>query len=886
MKNRGKSIILAGIILSVTIGPEAFLSGQTAPAVPENRFCNAVRIKGQAPTIDGRMDDEAWRAAEEQSGFIQNEPYEGIPPTEQTSFRILYDDQYLYVGIRAFDSEVESIQRRLSRRDDIDGDLVAVEIDSYHDHLTCFAFGVNAAGVRADELWSNDRSSGDKSWDPLWEARTSVDEDGWTAEMRIPFTQIRFAGGTEQIWGLQVSRDLFRKNEGSLWQFIPKNAPGWTSQFGELRGISGIKPPRQVEIVPYTVGRVKAYEKQPGNPFAPGREKVLFGGLDGKIGVTHDLTMDFTVNPDFGQVEADPSVINLTAYETWFEEKRPFFVEGKSIFNFQIMGGDGDFSSDNMLYSRRIGRSPQAYPAGPGFVDQPGASTILGAFKLSGKTRNGLSIGVMESLTSRESASIFDGGAYTSQAVEPLTSSFALRLQKDYNRGETTVGGMFTAVNRSIRDESLDFLHRAAYAGGFDALHTWKNKDWYVSLKTVFSLVRGSDEALARTQQSPVHYFQRPDAGHLAFDSRRTSLSGHGGTFDVGKQGGGNLLFSTGVTWRSPGLELNDLGYLRSSDRIMEWIWLGYRIRNPFSIFRSANFNLNQWIGWNFGRERIFQGGNVNGWVEFKNYWSANFGINHNGAGLSDGALRGGPALRFPAAWNWWAGLGSNSRKKVTFSLNASATTRVNGEANYRSVSAGLSVIPSPGFNFSIYPGYSWNYNEMQYVGTFPSGQETRYLTARIDQKTLSLTLRLNLSLAPDLTLQLYGMPFVSTGKYSRFKNVVNPRAGDYDARYELIGEDRLTHKAAINRYTVDENADGITDYGFTDPDFSFLEFRMNVVARWEFKPGCIAYLVWSQGRTNTLNDGNFEFGRDWNTLFDIHPENVFLVKFSYAFTL
>ncbi|MHB8094119.1 MAG: DUF5916 domain-containing protein [Candidatus Aminicenantales bacterium] len=882
----GKSMILAGIILSVMIGPRTFLSGQTAPAAPDKRVCRAARVAAQAPVIDGRMDEEAWSAAEEQSGFIQNVPYEGEEPTEQTSFRILYDDRYLYVGIRAFDSEAGTIQRRLSRRDDIDGDLVAVEIDSYHDHLTCFAFGVNAAGVRADEIWSNDSSSGDESWDPLWEARTSVDAKGWTAEMRIPFTQIRFAGGTEQIWGLQVARGLFRKKEGSLWQFIPKNAPGWTSQFGELRGISGIKPPRQVEIVPYTVGRMKAYERQPGNPFAPGREKVLLGGLDGKIGITHDLTMDFTVNPDFGQVEADPSVINLSAYEIWFEEKRPFFVEGRNIFNFQIMGGDGDFSSDNLFYSRRIGRSPQAYPAGPGFVDQPGASTILGAFKLSGKTRNGLSIGIMDSLTSREHASIFDNGAYASEAVEPLTNFFVARLQKDFRRGATTIGGMFTAVNRSIRDEGLDFLHRSAYTGGVDAVHTWKNKDYFVSLNTVFSLVRGSAEALARTQQSSAHYFQRPDAGHLSFDPGRTSLSGHGGTLAIGKQGGGNLVFSTGATWRSPGLDLNDLGFLRFSDRIMEWVWAGYRINKPFSVFRSVNLNFNQWMCWNFDGVRLYEGGNVNGWLGFKNYWSANFGLNRNGSGLSDGTLRGGPALRYPASWNWWAGLNSDSRKKVTLGIGGSETARENGESNYWNVWSSLSVIPGPGFNFSINPGYSWNHNEMQYVETCSSGGETRWLTGRIDQKTLSLTFRMNLSLAPDLTLQFYGMPFLSTGKYSRFKDVVNPGSRDYDARYELIGEDRLAYEAADDRYSVDENSDGIADYGFDNPDFSFLQFRMNVVARWEFRPGCTAYLVWSQGRTSEFGDGIFEFGKDWSRLFDAHPENVFLIKFSYAFTL
>jgi hypothetical protein len=862
---------------------------RAAQAAPERRVCPAVRVNPQAPEIDGRLDDEAWQKAAWQSGFVQYEPYEGAKPTEETSFKILYDDRNLYVGIRAHDSLADSIQKRLSRRDDISGDCVAVMIDSYHDHLTCFTFIVNAAGVRADELMSNDSAwerNSDASWDPLWEARVSVDGEGWTAEMKIPLSQLRFSEKSGQGWGLQVARRLFRNNETSLWQAIPKKAPGWVSQFGDLTGFDGLRPPRQVEVAPYAVGRLRNYEKQAGNPFAPGHEEVLVGGLDGKVGVTHDLTMNFTVNPDFGQVEADPSVINLTAYETWFEEKRPFFVEGKNIIDFQITGGDGDFSYDNLFYSRRIGRAPQSAPTTAGFADMPAATTILGAFKLSGKTRHGLSIGLMESLTSKESASIYDGGAYSSQAVEPLTNYFALRLQQDYNRGGTTVGGMFTAVNRRLDGTGLDFLHREAYGGGFDVLHTWRNKDYYVSLKALFSLVRGSEEALARTQQSPVHYFQRPDAGHVEFDPERTSLSGHGGSFDIGKQGGGRLVYSAGVTWRSPGLELNDMGYLRSGDRLLQYFWAGYRFYKPFAFFRSLNLNVNQWTGWNFAGERVFAGGNINAWAQFKNYWSASVGVNRQFNGLSDGTLRGGPALRVPGGWNIWSSLQTDMRKKTRLSLQYSMFDRSNGDGASRNLSVRLNMIPSQAFNFSLQPSYSWNFNEMQYVGTFETVAGTRWLTGRIDQKTVSLVLRLNLSLAPDLTLQFYGMPFISAGRYGRFKSVVSPRAAVWSERYDLLEGGRVAFDAATGSYAVDENGDGAVDFSFADPDFNFLQFRSNLVARWEFRPGCTVYLVWSQGRTNYLNFGDFDFDRDWSTLFNTRPDNVFLVKFAYTFTL
>lgn len=882
------SAAAAAVLILIVFAP-ALRPAQTAQQPVERRLCQAVRINPQPPSVDGRLDEEAWQKTAWQSGFVQYEPYEGAEPTEDTSFKILYDDHDLYVGIRAHDSRAETIQKRLSRRDDISGDWVAVMIDSYHDHLTCFTFSVNAAGVRADELMSNDsvdERSTDASWDPLWEARVSVDRDGWTAEMKIPLAQLRFSEKSERGWGLQVVRRLFRNNETSLWQQVSKKAPGWVSQFGDLTGFEGIKARRQVEVAPYTVGRLRNYEKQAGNPFASGHEETLLGGLDGKVGLTHDLTINFTVNPDFGQVEADPSVINLTAYETWFEEKRPFFVEGKNIINFQITGGDGDFSYDNLFYSRRIGRAPQSRPESDGFVDVPGSTTILGAFKLSGKTRHGLSIGLMESLTSKETASVYDAGAYSFETVEPLTNYFALRVQQDYNQGGTTVGGMLTAVNRRLDGTDLGFLHSEAYSGGFDVLHTWHNKDYYVSLKTLFSLVRGSEEALARTQQSSVHYFQRPDADHLEFDPGRTSLTGHGGSLDIGKQGGGSLFFSTGLTWRSPGLELNDIGYLRSGDRIMQYFWAGYRFFEPFAVFRSLGLNINQWTGWNFGGERIFAGGNVNAWAQLKNYWSANIGINRQFNGLSDGTLRGGPALRVPGGWNIWSSLQTDMRKKVRLSFQYSIYDRSNGDGTNQSLSFRLNMIPSQAFNFSLQPSYSWNWNEMQYVGTFETKAGTGWLAGRIDQKTVSLVLRLNLSLAPDLTLQFYGMPFISSGSYNRFKTIINPRAAVWAERYRLLEGGLISFEPETSSYVVDEDEDGAADFSFADPDFNFLQFRSNLVARWEFRPGCTVYLVWSQGRTNYLSFGDFDFDRDWSTLFNTRPDNVFLVKFSYTFNI
>ena len=331
----------------------------------------ATRLSLHPPAIDGRLNDPAWQDGEWFSDFIQFDPVEGQPPSEPTAFKIAYDDSHLYLAIRCYDSQPGSIERRLSRRDSLSGDYVLVFIDSLYDQRTSYCFAVNAAGVKADQLLFNDgfdENTVDLSWDPIWEVKAAVDDKGWSAEMKIPFSQLRFGRKQEYVWGLQVMRQYFRKNEVSLWQRILKTAPGWTSQFGELRGVTAIKPPRQIEMLPYTVGSLRSYPRQDGNPLATGHDNRLFGGLDGKVGLTHDLTVNFTLNPDFGQVEADPSVINLTAYETYFEEKRPFFVEGRNITDFTITGGDGDFSFDNLF-------TAGAWDVSHRFIPRPAAIT-------------------------------------------------------------------------------------------------------------------------------------------------------------------------------------------------------------------------------------------------------------------------------------------------------------------------------------------------------------------------------------------------------------------------------------------------------------------------------------------------------------------------------
>ena len=859
----------------------------TLPLFSQKRMYTTKRINPAPPVIDGRLDDPVWQQIEWGGDFIQREPYEGKEPSQETVFKILYDDKNVYCAIRAYDTESDKIDRRMSRRDDIGGDFVGIQFDSYFDHLTAFTFIVNAGGVKLDGIFTNDGDDEDWSMDPIWQVKTSVDEQGWLAEMQIPLSQLRFGKKDSHIWGLQVARMLFRKEELSCWQHIPKDAPGWVHQFGELHGIAGIKPSRRFELLPYTVGRTETMKEEVGNPFIPGRTWGGNFGLDGKIGVTSDLTMDFTINPDFGQVEADPSVVNLTAFETFYQEKRPFFIEGKNILDYRIMMGDSDIGNDNLFYSRRIGKPASYYPDTDDdeHVKMPENSSILGAMKLTGKTKGGLSIGIMDAMTDKEHATIDLNGKRRHEAVEPMANYFLGRVQKDFNKGATTIGGIVTNTYRNIQEDELNFLNRSAVTGGFDFQHQWKNRTYFVTLKTVFSNIRGSEEALIRAQRSSRRYFQRPDADHVTLDSSRTSLSGHGGGLFFGKSGSGHVNFVVGGTWRSPGLELNDMGYLRESDMIIQIAWMGLRWWEPFSIFRTVNINFNQWSGWNFGKDNIANGGNVNLHTQFKNYWNFGMGINYNAESLSTSSLRGGPAMLFPSRWNGWFNVGTDSKKVFQFRLNGSSSWSDDGFSRSHSISPGMTWRPNNALSISMNPSYNINKDDLQYVRTVENGQD-RYIFGRIDQKTLSLVMRFNYSITPTFTIQYYGQPFVSAGKYTQLKRITDSRAKVYEDRFHTLTGNEIAYDATNEEYRVDENLDGTVDYYVEDPDFNFRQFRSNLVVRWEYTPGSTLFLVWSQGRTGFESTGDFSYRNDMRGLFRVYPHDVFLIKLNRWFSL
>ncbi len=437
-------ILLATLML---LTPGLFVA-QESPS--GRRVYETSRIDGDPPTIDGRVNEVAWEAADWSGDFLQRDPTDGDPPSQQTQFKMVYDDDAVYFAFRAYD-DPENVSRILARRDGFPGDWIEVNIDSYNDKRTAYSFTISASGVRGDEFISSDGSNWDSNWDPVWTGATRVDGEGWTAETRVPLSQLRFSEEEIQSWGLQVQRRIFRLEERSTWQRIPKDSTGWVSRFGEIRGLTSLRPKRRIELMPYAVASADSRVSGAGDPFYDGSESELDGGIDGKMGVGSALTLNFTVNPDFGQVEADPSQVNLTAFETFFSERRPFFIEGNDILRMPLAPAvtGGSFTRDVLFYSRRIGRSPGFTPQAD-FVDSPDNSTILGAFKLSGKTAGGLSIALMNSVTDEERARTETGGVRENVSVEPLTNYFVGRLQQDFGEGNTQIGGMITVVHRDI----------------------------------------------------------------------------------------------------------------------------------------------------------------------------------------------------------------------------------------------------------------------------------------------------------------------------------------------------------------------------------------------------------------------------------------------------
>ncbi len=883
-----------------------FSNAQDSTVVKKRIYTTKPLNGSEAPTINGLIEESSWDLVEWSGDFIENEPDENTPPSQQTKFKILYDQKYLYIAYRCYDTEPEKIEKRLSRRDGFAGDWVEINLDSYHDKRTGFSFTITAAGVKGDEFISDNGNNWDGSWNPIWYTATNIDDQGWTAEVKIPLSQLKFGKSKEQIWGLQVNRRFFRKEERSVWQRVPQDAPGWVSEFGELHGLIDIEPQKQLEIQPFVVTQYDTFPEEDGNPFRDGDDFKLNGGLDAKIGITNDLTMDLTVNPDFGQVEADPAAIALDGFQIFFREQRPFFVENKNIFDYRFANGQ-----DNVFYSRRIGRSPQgsigSSPINTEFVDRPTNTTILGAAKFSGKTKNGWSIGVLESVTQREIAKVEDADSNRRETiVEPLTNYFVGRVQKDFNDRNTYVGGIFTATNRNLgdilnidyedpntdetselvglRENNLNFLRKSAYTAGLDFRHNWKDRKYFVEGNLVTSHVEGSKEAIEATQNELTHLFQRVDADHVEVDPNRTSLTGTGGKFIGGKSGGGNWRYTAGVFWRSPELELNDVGFLRQADDIRQFANVRYLFLKPTKFYRRANLNFEQTSAFDFeGNFNRIQY-EFNGFINYKNNWWTEVGAAHKPRIYTNTVLRGGPRWRFSEENFAFLFFGSDSRKKFNFTMGYVNSGAKQNNFTFHRYVLRMRYQPFNALSISLNPEFERNPNKTQYVTEVDFAGTPRYITARIDQQTLSASIRLNYNINPNLTIQYYGQPFISRGTYTDFNYVNNPIASDLNERVTLYNDNQISF--ADDLYSVDENLDGAIDYTIDNPDFAFVQFRSNLVLRWEYIPGSEIFLVWSQGVNGLGDPGDHLFRSLDNQIFGQQPENTFLIKATYRFVL
>jgi len=853
--------ILAVIGSSCILAAHLAAQASATPGItrPQKRAA-ATRVASGAIRLDGRLDDAVWATVPAIADFIQKDPIEGAPPTDELTIRIAYDDEALYVATKVRAKDPSRIQAPMSRRDNIhQAEHIWISLDTYRDRRTAYSFAVAASGVRGD--WYHPRDNEfdiDLSYDPVWQAATAMDATGWTAEMRIPFSQLRFNDAVEQEWGLNFDYWSPSKNEDVFWIAVPKKETGWSSWMGSLTGIRGIRPTRRVELLPYVASNSTLDDSRNlRNPFDDGRNLKTRVGGDLKMGLGPNLTLDATINPDFGQVEADPAEVNLSAFETIFSEKRPFFLEGD-----QILRGNGG----NYYYSRRIGARPRG-PAAADFVDYPQASTIISAAKLTGQLAGRTSIGVLGAVTGRERARLYDSTTlrFADTLVAPVTTYGVARVSQQFGVNQSTAGAMLTGVGRSMDDGSplAELYNRNAVTGGADWNIRFKGGAYSLAGFAGFSHVTGTATQVASLQRSSARYFQRPDARSYHFDSTRTSLTGGTGYLFFEKSAGRHWLYFAEAGFESPSFELNDLGRISTADGKTTVTQVTYRETQPGRIFRSYSASLEQDNEWNFDNVRQF--GTIRGdaSLTFHNFWNLALTAWHDFRGQDERLTRGGPLMGTP-----YYNVGI-----VSLSNAASSKTRWQGRVYYgrddfgavvNRLSGLLSFKPGPQWEFSVTPNFLRQQVAHQYFTTRADGRaETygnRYIFAYLDQTTFTSVMRLNYALKPDLTLEMYGEPFAVSGRWDRFSELPKPGA----LHLRLYGTDGTTAvRNSDGSVSVTDNqvaASGGGPVQFTLPfsDFNVRSWRSNMVLRWEYRPGATLYVVWQQNRSASAPNGEF----------------------------
>jgi len=849
----------------------------------------AVRVSNGGIRVDGALTEETWKRPGTDA-FVQFEPVYDAPPTHRTEVWVAYDDEAIYFAARMHDSSPDSIITRLGRRDDwTESDCIEVDIDPFHDHRTGYAFYTTPSGCMIDETIYNE-SWKDGAWDGVWETASKIDEGGWTTEMRVPFSQIRFHNGSDQLWGFNVFRLVARSQEIVSLVRLPKDENRLASILLHLKGISGIKSSSRFELLPFAVGRGDLLQTEKGDPFNDGSELSTNAGLDFKLGLGSDLTVDGTVNPDFGQVEVDPAVVNLSEFETYYTEKRPFFIEGSEIFGYGVGGATNNWglnwSDPSFFYSRRIGRAPQADARHEGFVERPDVTTILGAAKLTGKLSNGTSLGLLQAVTQREYAKIDSAGTRYEDEIEPLTSFTVLRTKKEFGDRKSSLGLIATSVLRDLKDPALeaDFTKRA-YSAGIDGWTFLGSGKRYVLTGWLGGTrMEGSKESILSLQRGYTHYFQRPDAPEVKVDSSATSLSGWCGRMALNKEKG-NVQLNAALGAFSPGFNTNDAGFHSQSDKINGHVVTGYAWYDPSWIFREKWAYAATARNFDFGGRKIkdcylaFAGG------DFTNYWHSEVEAGWFASVLDHDYTRGGPVVRHPS--NFWTefDLTTDERKRIEVqSWGEWAANSAGGKG--LSLGGELIFKPASGVRFSLLPEYDWSHPVAQWVGSFDDPMATgtygrRYVFATMDQMTVALGVRMNWAFTPKTSFQLYAQPLISAGDYKDFKELA--RAGSFD--FNVYGRGASTVAFDGESYTVDPDGAGSSEaqtYTFGNPDFNYKSLRLNAVFRWEYRPGSTLYVVWTQFKENDIGPGDLNLSRDTESLFDTAPDNIFLVKVTY----
>ena len=906
------AVFAATFACSLLAPPAVRAQEEAAPATAAASRATArrslrVAARAGAIVLDGRIDDVAWSGAPVASDFVQRYPVEGGPVQDRTEVRVLIDETAVWVAARMFDHEPQTIARQLVRRDqDAQADYFEVAFDSNHDKRTGFIFRVSAANVQRDEYVFDDNER-DRTWDAVWTSVVAFDSLGWTVEMRIPLSQLRFREvDGEQAWGVNFARRRVRSNEESHFALVSRLQRGLVSQFGDLLGVR-VKSARRLELRPYALGSVFRGTAEAGNPFRTGRDGSSRVGSDVRVGLGGAFTLDATINPDFGQVEADPAVINLTAFEQFFEERRPFFVEDAKIFDFSLSGG-----RNRLYYSRRMGRAPRGgAPDAALFADVPASANILGAAKLTGRTQRGLSLGALVAMTQQA-----DGRAFLSEneperpfMVEPRAQYGVVRLRQDFNGGASTIGVIGTGLQRSLPgDASFDFLPETAFNGGIDWEHQWGNRMWGFFGYFAGSHVRGDSVAMIRLQRASNHFFQRPDYRGPGVDSSARTMSGYDWRMTLEKRRGDHWTGSVWAAEVSPGFEINDVGFSTRQEVLDGGARVQYREITPGRWYRSYNVSLSTFHNWShdavagrfsrdaWGRAHVAGSVGVNSTIEFTNFWRLESNAQWHPETMDRSGTRGGPLMLQPRWGDLRLSLQTDQRARLALEPSLYVRRGAMGSGNEMQAGLEINVRPSSRLEVEVEPRFTRSTIGAQYVGQLeePGYAPTlggRYFFGNVARRELALPTRVNAAFSPTLSFQLFAQPLLSSGDYSNYKQLSAP--GTFD--FTRFGEGRATTVDGVTRCQggrtcvdgddvrwFDLNGDGVADHSISEQDFNVRSLIGNAVIRWEYRPGSAIFLVWQRRQRSDVVRGDFAMSRDWAALLRAPTDNTFLVKVSY----